>query len=215
VAAGDRSSWEELARRVGGSYEAGPAYAPHRIRAPVGAAILYLDLAVYLRGAGGLTMPDRRIRANMPYVSRDDFRIHIRPMGTVGRWLKLDDVKTGDAAFDEACQIVTSDPERAEALLGDATGYRSVPRGGERLRRHFIDNPWLEIRVDEPGAWLEDRRFVEGTLEARFETVDMTSSTAEAISVIVEAFRDFYEALVASGSAEDRDPRVIGRWLNP
>lgn len=202
----DRLDWPRLARRVGGTYRTGPEDAPHDLRVRMGEATLRLDLAVASPGAGGLAVPDRRIRARLPYVAVDDFRIHIRPMGTVARWFKLDDVQTGDAAFDEACQVVTSDPGRARALLTDTEGYRSAPRGGARLRRCFVDNPWLEIRIDEPSGWADDRRFVVGTLEARFETVDLSLGTEGRLAALVETFAELHEGLILCGAAEDRDP---------
>ena len=201
----DRLDWQRLAQRVGGTHEAGPEHA-QGLRVPMGRATLFVDLAIDNPRAAGLATPTRTIRARLPYAAVDDFRIHIRPMGTVARWFKLDDVTTGDPEFDEACQVVTSDPDRAAALLTDAEGYRATPREGARLRRCFVDNSWLEIRLDEPLDWPDDRRFAPGTLEARFETVDLALGTEGRMMALVEAFRLLYEALVACGIAEDRDP---------
>ena len=200
----DHLDWEQLARRVGGTYEAGPEHAPHALTVPVGAAAVHLD--VYTWRGDGLLNGERRLRSRMPYVSPDDFRLHVRSKGTVARWLKLEDVSTGDAAFDEAFQVITSDTTKAERLLGDATGYRVARGRGESLRRRFLDHPWIELRVDEPEAWADDRRFAPGTLQASFETCDLVLVTEGNLVALVELFGELYEALVGLGSAEDRDP---------
>lgn len=206
----DRLDWEGLGRRVGGTHRTGPETAPHRLDVPVGEATLRLDLAVEPADAGGLARPHRRIRARLPYAATDDFRIHIRPMGTVARWFKLDDVETGDPAFDEACQVITNDHDRAAAMLSSSRGYRAVPRKGARLRQRFVTHPWLEIVVGEPVGWPTSRRFVDGALEARFESVDLALGTENRMIALVETFGDFYDALLDCRAAEDRDPVAVG-----
>src|SRR6478672_8710443 len=112
--------WSLLAQQIGADFKQGEGWTGRaRVDAQVGQWVVTLD--TFTVSTGKSTVTFTRMRA--PFVNRDGFRFTITRAGILSHlaeMLGFQDVRIGDAAFDEAFVIKTSDEPRVRTFLADA-----------------------------------------------------------------------------------------------
>jgi hypothetical protein len=114
-----RAGWSEAARRLGGRFEpkVGPWYnRKSQLRARLDDQEILVDHYTVSTGQTSVTYT----RCTAPVDFAGDLEITVYPKGfwsKVGEGLGTQDVKTGDAAFDEAYMVKARNDDRARAFL--------------------------------------------------------------------------------------------------
>jgi hypothetical protein len=187
--------WNLLAEQIGGEFTQGKGWTGRdRVDAHVGQWIVTLD--TYVVSSGKSTITFTRMRA--PFVNRDGFRFTVTRAGIlspIARALGFQDVRIGDAAFDEAFVVKTSDEPRVRTFLADAD-----------LRAKLALQPSLTLAVVDDEGWF-GTKFPGGVDELRFQTVGVIKDLVR-LQQLFELFAATLHRLCHIGSAYEDDPKI-------
>jgi hypothetical protein len=116
-----RKAWGAAASQLGGHFD--PKFGPwyHR-RSRIDAMVSGVDLIVdhYTQSSGDSTQTHTRIRCHAAALETLKLQVYRTGLfSTLGRVLGFQDVKTGDAAFDDAFIVKSNNEDLARAVLSD------------------------------------------------------------------------------------------------
>jgi hypothetical protein len=155
-----------------------------------------VTLDTYVVSTGKTVVVFTRMRA--PYVNPDGFRFKIYRKGVfsgIGKFLGMQDIEIGDAAFDEAFIIKSTDESRVRTLLSN-----------EKLRELIAKQPEIHFSVKDDEGWFGPT-FPEGVDELYFEVVG-TVKDVERLKLLYALFAETLDHLCRIGSAYDAPPNV-------
>jgi hypothetical protein len=187
--------WSLLAQQIGAEFKGGGwGKGRERVEAQVGQWIVTLD--TFTVSTGKSTVTFTRMRA--PFVNGDGFRFTITRAGIfspIARMLGFQDVELGDAAFDKAFVIKSSDEPRVRTFLADAD-----------LRAKLALQPSLTLSVLDDEGWF-GTKFPEGVDELKFHTVGVIKDLVR-LEQLFELFAATLARLCRIGSAYEDDPKI-------
>jgi hypothetical protein len=187
--------WYILAQSIGAEFDPGGWTRAARVSAEVGEWTVTLDTYTVSNGKTSTTFT--RMRA--PYVNRDGFRFvmyHETVFSGLGRMLGMQDITVGDAAFDAAFVVKSSNPHQARRFLADPDLRRRLIEQAKHVR--------LEVKDDE--GWFT-ATFPEGVDELVFTTVGVIKDL-DRLHALFELFAAALQRLCHIGSAYEDDPNV-------
>lgn len=117
-AGGRQELWMHIASGIGDEFLDGEEWKGNRVAVKQGNWTLTLDTDRLDYGEAGAV--STRLRA--PYINADGFRFQISPeglMGRIGKLFGLQDVQTGDAEFDAAFLVRSTDEAKVKAFLAN------------------------------------------------------------------------------------------------
>ena len=201
----DSIDWNSLANRLGAQHTAGAYHDPHRLEVPHGAITIHVDTRIFST-TGGPFGPrnSRRFRVRAPYVSVDGFTLHTRRK----RWFSriLPSVKTRDETFNTLFRTTSNNADKAKRLLPFASASPGRSSGEPSIMQRLMNEDRLYLKLAEPSVWEDDRWFVEGVRECRFQHTAIASLTERDVVATIEFIRSVLDCLLAMGSARDVDP---------
>ena len=185
--------WRALADEIGAEYQE-RFWNGGRVVAQVGEWEVVLD--TYVVSTGSSTITYTRLRA--PYVNRDGLRFTIYRTGMLtglAKWLGMQDIETGDAAFDEAFVVQGTDAQKVRQLVH----YGQV-------RELLMAQPRIRLRVrDDEGIFR--KIFPEGVDQLQFECVGVIKDI-DLLKGLYDLIAELLNGLCAIGSAYEEDPGV-------
>jgi hypothetical protein len=155
-----------------------------------------VTLDTYVVSTGKTVVVFTRMRA--PYVNPDGFRFKIYRKGIfsgIGKFLGMQDIEIGDATFDEAFIIKSTDESKVRALLSN-----------EKIRELIARQPEIHFSVKDDEGWFGPS-FPEGVDELYFEVV-RTIKDVERLKLLYALFAETLDHLCRIGSAYDGPPNV-------
>jgi len=206
----DTIDWSELATRWNGRYSPNQDHCSHLLEIPNGNITIVVDTPLHVQKVLTTTHELRLLRARAPFISIDDLRLAIAKHTWWSRLLRRWDLRTGNMAFDSDFRVLSNQPEHAKRMLASRGLYGPKPSDHSLLSR-FLQHPWLELTIDEPEPWHDQRRFKPSTLQISFQTDSVDECNELHIIVLVEVFRGVLDQLLALKSARDADPRRYRR----
>jgi hypothetical protein len=186
--------WTQLSSEIGARYVDGGVWKADKVVATHGQWTVTLD--TYAVSTGKTTVIFTRMRA--PYVNPNGFRFTIYRKGffsETGKWLGMQDIEIGDAAFDEAFIIKGTDESQVRALFADA-----------RLRDVLMKLPKLHLTVKDDEGWFGPD-FPEGVDELYFNVAGVIKDV-EQLKLLYDLFAQTLNQLCRIGSAYETRPDV-------
>jgi hypothetical protein len=186
--------WTQLGSEIGARYVDGGVWKADKVVATHGQWTVTLD--TYAVSTGKATVIFTRMRA--PYVNPNGFRFTIYRKGffsETGKWLGMQDIEIGDAAFDEAFIIKGTDESQVRALFADG-----------RLRDVLMKLPKLHLTVKDDEGWFGPD-FPEGVDELYFNVAGVIKDV-EQLKLLYDLFAQTLDQLCRIGSAYETRPDV-------
>jgi hypothetical protein len=183
--------WQQVATELGARHES-DFWTGGKVEAEYGEWTITLDS--YTVNTGKTQHTYTRFRA--PYVNPDGFRfgIYRKHLFTdLAKWLGMQDIDVGDAAFDEAFVIQGNDDQKVRALFAD-----------ESIRRLVGSQPDVSFMVRGDQGWFS-RIYPEGVDELYFQA----SGIVKEVDRLKELFALFglvLDRLCDLGSAYETSP---------
>jgi len=182
--------WRALAAEMGARYVEPKWWGGDRVTAEVGQWEIVLDWY----HANKVTYT--RMRA--PYVNADGFRFHLfrkHFLSGVAEWLGFQDVRIGEAAFDDAFVVRGNDEAKLRALLARP-----------RLRALLEAQPEVSLRVVDDEGFFR-KKFPAGVDKLEFIVVGVIKDI-DRLKLLYELFAETLQALCEMGSAYEDHPGV-------
>jgi len=186
--------WDRLAVGIDEISLAGQPWNGQQVTARVGRWTVTLDTD---------TATDRETfavstRLRAPFINKDGFRFHLSPEGLIGRFgklLGLQDVQVGDAAFDRAFLVRSSDEAKVRQFLANPS-----------IRAAMLELGRLCLCVKDDEGWF-GTEFPEGVDELYLEVPRLVATQAD-----LRRHFDFFalclHQLCHIGSAYPDDPKL-------
>ena len=155
-----------------------------------------IRLDTYTKDSGNSNRTYTRVRA--PFINKDELYFKIYREGffsDIGKFLGMQDIKTGDPFFDEQFIIKSNNRKKLKLFLADPK-MKELIQGQPKIH--------LEIRDDE--GWF-GADFPEGVDELYFECVGVIEET-ERLKSLFDLFSVSRMRLVQIDSAYEDDPKV-------
>ena len=155
-----------------------------------------IRLDTYTKDSGNSNRTYTRVRA--PFINKDELYFKIYREGffsDMGKFLGMQDIKTGDPFFDEQFIIKSNNRKKLKLFLADPK-MKELIQGQPKIH--------LEIRDDE--GWF-GADFPEGVDELYFECVGVIEET-ERLKSLFDLFSVSLMRLVQIDSAYEDDPEV-------
>ena len=155
-----------------------------------------IRLDTYTKDSGNSSTTYTRVRA--PFINKDELYFKIYREGffsDMGKFLGMQDIKTGDPFFDEQFIIKSNNRKKLKLFLADPK-MKELIQGQPKIH--------LEIRDDE--GWF-GADFPEGVDELYFECVGVIEET-ERLKSLFDLFSVSLMRLVQIDSAYEDDPEV-------
>ena len=155
-----------------------------------------IRLDTYTKDSGNSNRTYTRVRA--PFINKDELYFKIYREGffsDIGKFLGMQDIKTGDPFFDEQFIIKSNNRKKLKLFLADPK-MKELIQGQPKIH--------LEIRDDE--GWF-GADFPEGVDELYFECVGVIEET-ERLKSLFDLFSVSLMRLVQIDSAYEDDPEV-------
>ena len=155
-----------------------------------------IRLDTYTKDSGNSNRTYTRVRA--PFINKDELYFKIYREGffsDIGKFLGMQDIKTGDPFFDEQFIIKSNNRKKLKLFLADPK-MKELIQGQPKIH--------LEIRDDE--GWF-GADFPEGVDELYFECVGVIEET-ERLKSLFDLFSVSLIRLVQIDSAYEDDPEV-------
>ncbi len=193
--------WSNFAEATGHRYEHGTWGRGSKVVAEVGEWTVTLD--TYVVSTGKSTITYTRLRA--PFVNPERFRFVVYRASvftSIGKRLGMQDVTTGNDAFDDAFVVKSNDEAKVRWLLAD-----------ERLRRMIAEHPRVRFEVAADRGWFK-KRFPEGVDQLQFLEIGIIKDT-ERLQKLFELFGHTLHRLCHLGSAYENDPKLKPRLIRP
>lgn len=162
-----------------------------------------IRLDTYTKDSGNSNRTYTRVRA--PFINKDELYFKIYREGffsDIGKFLGMQDIKTGDPFFDEQFIIKSNNRKKLKLFLADPK-MKELIQGQPKIH--------LEIRDDE--GWF-GADFPEGVDELYFECVGVIEET-ERLKSLFDLFSVSLMRLVQIDSAYEDDPKVDAKNLWP
>ena len=162
-----------------------------------------IRLDTYTKDSGNSNRTYTRVRA--PFINKDELYFKIYREGffsDIGKFLGMQDIKTGDPFFDEQFIIKSNNRKKLKLFLADPK-MKELIQGRPKI--------YLEIRDDE--GWF-GADFPEGVDELYFECVGVIEET-ERLKSLFDLFSVSLIRLVQIDSAYEDDPEVDAKNLWP
>ena len=162
-----------------------------------------IRLDTYTKDSGNSNRTYTRVRA--PFINKDELYFKIYREGffsDIGKFLGMQDIKTGDPFFDEQFIIKSNNRKKLKLFLADPK-MKELIQGQPKIH--------LEIRDDE--GWF-GADFPEGVDELYFECVGVIEET-ERLKSLFDLFSVSLMRLVQIDSAYEDDPEVDAKNLWP
>ena len=155
-----------------------------------------IRLDTYTKDSGNSNRTYTRVRA--PFINKDELYFKIYREGffsDIGKFLGMQDIKTGDPFFDEQFIIKSNNRKKLKLFLADPK-MKELIQGQPKIH--------LEIRDDE--GWF-GADFPEGVDELYFECVGVIKETKR-LKSLFDLFSVSLMRLVQIDSAYEDDPKV-------
>ncbi len=192
----EKEVWTRLSEEIGGQFnhEKKGEGRYDTVKAKVGPWTITLDL----HADASYAHEDIHTRLRAPYINPDGFRFNLFK---ASMWDELttvfggQDVKVGDAAFDEHFRVRASDENKVKDLFAR-----------ERLRELLLQESGAHLYVRDSGVWWQDE-FPEGVDEIVLElggAIADLGRLERMYSIFAEALR----GLCRIGSAYEKEPEI-------
>src|ERR1700722_18504462 len=133
--------WEQLAREMAGKFVQGSLWEEDSVIVRHRSWVVTLD--TFTVSAAKMRTPYTRLRA--PYENADGFRFKIyrkNPLSDIGKLLGMQDVLTGDVAFDEEFIVKSNEEAKVRTMLSDA-----------HIRQLLSAQPEILLQVKDDEGW--------------------------------------------------------------
>ena len=186
--------WTQLARDIGGKFDAGGFLGRDALRYRSGEWVITLDTYTVSTGKSSTTYT--RMRA--PFVNKDGLYFKIYREGLfspIGKFLGMQDIEVGDPSFDGNFIIKANDAGKVKLLLNDA-----------RLKQLVEAQPSISLEVRDDEGWF-GADFPQGVDELYFQCYGVLKDEA-LLKGLFDMFSITLERLVQIDSAYGNDPKV-------
>jgi len=186
--------WTQLARDIGGNFDAGGFLGRDALRYRSGEWVITLDTYTVSTGKSSTTYT--RMRA--PFVNKDGLYFKIYREGLfspIGKFLGMQDIEIGDPSFDDNFVIKGNDAGKVKLLLNDA-----------RLKQLVEAQPSISLEVRDDEGWF-GADFPQGVDELYFQCHGVLKDEA-LLKGLFDMFSITLERLVQIDSAYGNDPKV-------
>ena len=186
--------WSQLARQMDAQYVQAGFFGRDKVVAHQGEWTVTLDTYTVSTGKSSVTYT--RLRA--PYVNKDGFRFTAYRAGfftPLAEMLGMQDIKIGDAQFDESFVLKGNNQSKLQALLGDP-----------QIKALFNTQPRIRIEVKDDEGWF-GTEFPEGVDELHFQAVGIIKDI-ELLQGLFDLFAAILHQLCHIGSAYESDPHI-------
>lgn len=186
--------WKQLSEGIDAEFVPPTFFKPAKVISEVGEWAVTLD--VYTESHGDHRQSYTRLRA--PYVNRDSLRFTIYRASIftpIGKMLGMQDIETGDAAFDESHVIKGTSEARVRMLLLDRDICRQI-----ETQKH------LRIDVKDDEGWF-GRKFPDGVDMLEFKVCGIVKDI-DRLEHLFALFAGVLHRLCAIGSAYEDDPGI-------
>lgn len=189
-----KAIWRQLSEEIQGRFVEGGFLKGDKVQATHGEWTVTLDN--YAVSTGKAVMVFTRMRA--PYVNPAGFRFTVYRRGLfseLAKKLGMQDIEIGDADFDRAFIVKSSDEARVRELLSDAN-----------IRRLIAQQPDIQFSVKDDEGWFGPY-FPEGVDELHF-VVGGVIKDLERLKLLYELFAATLDRLCGMGAAYRQAPDV-------
>jgi hypothetical protein len=179
--------WEQLAREMAGKFVQGNFWEDDSVIVRHRRWVVTLD--TFAISAAKVRTLYTRLRA--PYENADGFRFKIyrkNPLSDIGKLLGMQDVLTGDAAFDEEFIVKSNEEAKVWTMLSDA-----------HIRRLMFAQPEILLQVKDDEGWFGND-FPEGVDELYFESPGVIANL-EHLESLFTLFAEVLDRLCTIGAA--------------